>query len=304
MRKITILFLGVCWLLVGAGAIYAQEQAQQQGVMAPPKVLTIIREYVKPGKSGALHEQAEARFVQAFARAKWSQHYVALTSVSGPSRAIFLTGYDSLEAWEKDQAAEEKNTVLAAELDRAGVADGELLSSTDTATFLYREELSYHAPVDIAHMRYIAITVVHARIGHSSEFQEIVKLFNDARNKISSDAHIACYQLYAGGPITTYLFFSPLKSMAEADKAVANSKAFDQALGEEGQKKLTTLSDAAVESVERQLLAFSPRMSYPSDEFVKADPDFWKQKPTRMIAATPSAEKKAQTKPASLKPAP
>ena len=302
MKKATIFFLGVCWFLIGAAAVRAQEQTPQQGVTPPPKVLTIIREYVKPGKSGALHEQAEAKFVQAFARAKWSQHYVALTSVSGPSRALFLTGYDSLEAMEKDQAAEAANATLAAEVDRAGVVDGELLSSTDTATFLYREELSYHAPIDIAHMRAIVITVVHGRLGHSSEIQEISRLFNEARNKINSDAHIACYQLYAGGPITTYLFFSPLKSLAEADRALANSKAFDQALGEEGQKKLTTLSDAAVESVERQLFVFSPKMSYPSEEWVKADPAFWKPKAVRTTAVATAAEKKAETKPTSLRP--
>jgi hypothetical protein len=39
------------------------------------------------------------------------------------------------------------------------------------------------------------------------------------------------------------------------------------------------------------LFAFNPKMSYPRDEWVKADPDFWAQK----AAGTPAAKKKAGT---------
>jgi len=43
-------------------------------------------------------------------------------------------------------------------------------------------------------------------------------------------------------------------------------------------KRLSELESAAVESRQTNLFAFSPKMSYVPDEWVKADPDFWKPK--------------------------
>jgi hypothetical protein len=37
------------------------------------------------------------------------------------------------------------------------------------------------------------------------------------------------------------------------------------------------------------LFTFNPRMSYPREEWIKADPEFWKPK----AAAAPAAKKKA-----------
>ena len=56
-------------------------------------------------------------------------------------------------------------------------------------------------------------------------------------------------------------------------------------------KKLGELEAAAVESRQTNLFAFNPRMSYPPDAWVNADPDFWKPKPAAM-------PKKAADKPA------
>ena len=292
MRKVAIVSIGLCSISVAL--------AQAQGPVPPPKVLVIFREYVKPGKSGTLHEKTEAAFVQAVERAKWPEHYLAVNSLTGPTRALFLFGYESLEAWENDIQATAKNTALTAGLDRAGIADGELLSSTDGGTFLYREDLSFAAPLNIAEMRYFSIVAVHVRPGHSSEYEEMIKLWNDARTKAKVDVHLAAYQIYAGGSsLLTYLNFTPLKSLAglEASNA-ANAKAVDEALGEEGLKKRNDLMASSVESVERQLFIFSPKMSYPPDAWVTADPAFWKPKPTKAAAMTSSGAKKENPKPA------
>jgi len=55
------------------------------------------------------------------------------------------------------------------------------------------------------------------------------------------------------------------------------------------------LSAAAIESSQTNLFAFNPRMSYPADEWVKADPEFWKPK---AAAAPAAAGKKPAEKPA------
>src|ERR1700756_1902790 len=99
--------------------------AQEKSTTPPPKVLTVFREFLKPGKNGSTHEKSESAFVQALRRANWPTHYLAVDAVSGKTRALFLTGYDSFEAWEKDVHATQKNAALSASLDRAAVADGD-----------------------------------------------------------------------------------------------------------------------------------------------------------------------------------
>lgn len=290
MKKTAIVLLGVCSLSAAV--------AQAQSPMGPPKVLVIGREFVKPGKGGTLHEKTEAAFVQAAERAKWQEHYLTVTALTGQSRALFLFGYDSLEAWEKDMQATEKNAAFVAALDRANIADGELLSSVDTGTFLYRDDLSYGKPENIAQMRYFSTILVQLRPGHTGEYEELMKLWNGARARANVDDHFATYQIYAGGSsLYTYLSFSPLKSVAGLEaRNAANAKAVDEALGEEGRKKRADLISSSVESVARQLFIFSPKMSYPPEEWVKADPDFWKPKPVKApAAAAPSAEKAKST---------
>src|SRR5208337_5202564 len=129
--------LGTC-LLAGCAVVVAQEPS----TMAPPKVLSVTREYTKPGRNGTPHEKTESAFVQAMTRAKWPTHYLAVDSVSGKPRSLFLTGYESFEAWEKDIQATEKNVSLSAALDRANMADGDLLAATDQAALVLRPEMS------------------------------------------------------------------------------------------------------------------------------------------------------------------
>jgi hypothetical protein len=103
MNKLTGLLLGPCLLTGLVGVAAAQETIQP-----PPKILNIFREYVKPGKGGAMHEKTESAFVQASVRAKWPTHYLAVSAMSGKPRVLFLYAYDSFEAIEKDAKAQEK----------------------------------------------------------------------------------------------------------------------------------------------------------------------------------------------------
>ena len=114
MKHDKVILLSAAMALAGAASAIAQAQS----TTPPPKVLVVTREFVKPGKTGMPHQKTESAFVQAMARAKWPTHYFAMTSLSGESRALFLVGYDSFDAWEKDNAATQKNTAFAAMLDR------------------------------------------------------------------------------------------------------------------------------------------------------------------------------------------
>jgi len=291
MRRIAGAMLALVVSLTAGISGIARGQDLNAG--KPPKVLTVFREYTKPGKSGTAHEKTESLFVQAMKQAKWPTHYLAVESLSGKARALFFTGYDSFAAWEKDTLATQKDKALMAALDHASAVDGELLSETDATALAFREEYSLRPEVDIAHMRYFEISRFQVKQGHDKDWDEIVKLVTAAYKKIP-DAHWATYSAVYGFPDTTYIIFNPMKSAAEIDKNLAAGKDFEAVMGEEGMKKLAALSAAAIESSETNLFVFNPRMSYPPEEWVKADPEFW----TPKAAAAPAAGKKAAEKPA------
>ena len=284
MKKFTGLLLGSSLLFVWMGSVAAQEKPA--GMPAPPKVLVIFREFLKPGKGGSMHEKSESAFVQAFTRAKWPTHYLAVDAASGKPRSLFLTGYDSFEAWEKDNLATQKNTSLSAALERAAAADGDLLNDADAGIFTLKEEYSLHNPVDIPHMRYFEIRRFQVKPGHDKDFDELAKMYMAAYDKMP-DVHWATYQAAYGPEGNTYLIFTPMKSASEIDKSFVQGKQVQDAMGAEGGKKAADLSAAAIETSQTNLFTFNPRMSYVQDEWIKADPDFWKPKAAAAAKQSP-----------------
>lgn len=287
MRK-----LDRCLFVLSAGAALfcaVPPPSSAQETMATPKVLQITREFTKPGKAGAVHDKAESAFVQAMTRAKWPTHYIGMTSLSGKQRALFLTWYDSFDAWEKDNAAVAKNSTLSAELDRAGMNDGELLDSLDQGVFLFSDEMSLRPKKDLSHMRFLEILSFRVRSGHEMEWQELAKMYKDGFEKSVPDAHWGTYQEIFGGEGGTYLVFIARENLAEIDKGFADDEKFVAALGADGMKKISELEAACIESSQQQIFAFNPHMSYPPDDWVKSDPDFWKPK-SMARPAKPAAE--------------
>jgi len=288
MKKFTGLLLGSALLFGSMGLATAQEKPS--GMPAPPKVLVIFREFLKPGKAGSTHEKTESAFVQAFTRAKWPTHYLTIDSLSGKPRSLFLTGFDSFEAWEKDNQATQKNTALSATLERAAAADGELLTDADAGVFTLKEEYSLHIPADIPHMRYFEITRFQVKPGHDKDFDELAKMYVAAYDKIP-DVHWATFQGVYGPEGNTYLVFTPMKSASEIDKSFLTGKQVQEAMGAEGGKKAAELSAAAIETSQTNLFIFNPRISYVQDDWIKADPDFWKPKPSAAPTPKQSPEK-------------
>ncbi len=275
MKRFTGFLLGWGLLFGGLGTIAAQD-----GVMQPPKVLQIIREFVKPGKSGSLHEATESGFVKAFQAAKWPTHYLAADSMTGVSRSLFFVGYDSFDAWEKDSMAAQQNRTLSSALDRASIADGDLLNSTESSMFVYREDFSLRAPLNIAQMRYFEIERFKIRAGHEKEWDTLVKMYINGYEKAVPNAHWTTYQsMYGADNGGVYIVITPMKSLAEVDQGLADSKKFAAAMGEDEMKKAEELAADCLESSQNNLFMFNPKISYVSDDWIKTDPAFWKPKP-------------------------
>ncbi len=274
--------------LAAGGSLFAAAQEMHH----PPKVLLIEREFLKPGKGGSLHDKSESHFVADMAAAKWPTHYIALNSLSGKSRALYLVGYDSFAALENDTNATMKNATLSAALDKDSQADGELLDGTDQFIFALDDDLSYRPDVDIAQARDFEVTSFHIKPGRGKEWHELVSLVIEAHKKAGTSAHWATYDLAYGGD-DEYVAFSADKSLAEVDTGFAEDKQFRDALGEDGLKKLRELEADAVASTDSELFAINPVQSYPMDQWVKAAPDFWKPKHSA-AAAKPVAKPAAK----------
>lgn len=295
MKRILYLLMGLSFAATG-GCIANAQEASTPDMSGPPAVIQVEREFIKPGKAGAIHDRSEASFVQAMAHAKWPTHYFALNSLSGPSRALYFTGYPSFAAWEKDRAAMDKNTELSAAMERASQNDGDLLSSYDEAVLQYEPELSYHPPAGLGNVRYLEITNFKIHPGHGMDFRNLAKMYIDAIQKAGiEDANWATFEIaYGGGD--EYVLISTDRSMAEIDNGTADSKKMMAALGEDGMKKFSDLEASTIESVDSELFAINPRQSYPPAEWVSKDPAFWNPKPLLASAAKPAAMKIKKSK--------
>jgi hypothetical protein len=288
MRKTLCLAGAVSLALSAGGRMLAQEPPP------PPKILQVFREEVKPGK-GPAHEKVEAGWPAAFAKANWPSHYLALVSMTGPSEAWFVTGYDSLAAWEKDTKASEGNKALTAQLDALTEKDGELLSGGNGLILNHREDLSNGPNVDISKMRYFRIATFRVRPGHDSDFSGAVKIVKDAYAKAKITLSWGVFQVTAGMPGPTYLVWIPMRSLEEFDAARKFQSAIMEAEGEEGQKALSKAASDGYNFVTQNLFAINPKMSYPPKEWVAADPGFWAAKPAAAAAkkeAKPAEKKK------------
>ena len=144
-------------------------------------------------------------------------------------------------------------------------------------------------------MRYFEISLYRVRPGHRKEWSDLVKLVKDAYDKIP-DVHWAMYQAMYGQEGVTFLVIIPMKSASEIDASMMTDKQFAENMGEDGMKRLSELESSAVEFTQTNLFMFNPAMSYPRDEWVKADPGFWKPKAAMREKAAPKA--KGDEKPA------
>jgi hypothetical protein len=298
MKMLVPALWGLSLALAGGTVAAAQDAATP----TMPKLLQITREYIKAGHSGTAHDRTETAFVQAMAHAKSPTHYIALNSLSGPSRALFLTPYASFDALQKDMNWVDKNASLSTELDHAMMADGDQLSSMDQALLVYSDELSYRPRPDLSHARYMEISSYHVRPGKEAEWRECVKMVKEGHQKGGTSAHWAVYSIAFGGEGGTYLVLSSHQSLDEIDTGFGpDDKKFSEALGEENGKKLEQVYGEAVDTSHHQLLSINPRQSYADEAWVKADPDFWKPK-SAAVAKAAVAKPAAAAAPAASKP--
>ena len=260
------------WLLTVVSA--APLAAQMTGTHPPPPVLLIQRELVKPGKNVG-HNQWEAGWPAAFAKANYPTTYIGMNAVSGINEAWFLIGFPSFDAMEKDQARMDSDASLTAEMRRLGAGEAEYVENTRGILTAYVPSVSYKANIDLSKMRYFEILTYAMKPGHASDFIKAAGLVRDGYTKAGLDQPWAIYRAVSGMPAGTFYVFLPMRSLAALDKGPSNDEAMGRALGLEQTNALNKLVLDGIATSQSQIFAFNPKMSYVSKEMKAADP-FWK----------------------------
>jgi hypothetical protein len=80
-------------------------------------------------------------------------------------------------------------------------------------------------------------------------------------------------------------------SMADFDQIFGETPKYMASLSDDDKKKMNELRAAAIESGHYELYSINPAQSYVDEDWIKADPKFWKPKSAAKPAAAP--EKKA-----------
>ncbi len=270
--------------------MHAQASAPTYG---GSKFLVIQREFTKPGRDGSPHQATEAAYMRAAAAGKAPFHYVALTSMSGPNRALFMSSYPTMEALETERKA--TGAALQASLDKSMVADGDLLSQQDSSVWMVDPELSQNTNGPRIGSRYMVVREYVVKPGHTGEWERVVKMVLEGYQKADVGAHWSTYRMVFGnstGP--TYLILTSMKSMNELDGMFDSDPKFAEAMGMDGLKKLDELEASCVESEKTNFFAIDPKMSIPTADQLQAEPDYWHAKAT----ATGTAKKGTPAKPA------
>ena len=297
------LFLFALVLLV---SICSPAFAQTPQPMGPPPVLLIVREDIKASKMPA-HSKHSASFAQIFAKLQTASHRIALVPVAGSeNEVVYLTGAGSFADLEKMQQDTDKKMSGASgatktELDRLAREAPDLHSAMRDILAVYRPELSYNPGVNIAQMRYFAITTVRVRPGQEDVYAEYVRnLTNAARDKAKAELHVAAFQVIAGSPGTTYMFFRSMKSLAEYDLRIGPR--VREAMSDDQKKKADKLTSESVMVSETSVYAFEPNMSYVGKDMAEQDPGFWNPKPQKAAMVKKRVKKPAAAKPAGTQP--
>jgi hypothetical protein len=287
MKKSLLLFVVVTVI-----SAFSQALAQAPNEPAPPKVLYIVREEIKPGMMGT-HNTHSANYANIFRTLATPNYRIAMVPVAGSeNEVVYVTGIDSFKQLEDMLSATNKKLggvsgTNKTELDRLNKEAPALHAAMRDMFALFRPDLSYNPGVDVRTMRYFSITTLRVRPGRDAQFAEYAqKLIAAARKAKVDNYHTALFQIVSGAPAGTYLLFRPMKSLSEFDDPIGMK--VRAALGNDERKDLDKEAGEIYLSSETSTYLFEPNMSYVEKDFAAGDPSFWTPKP-----AMPPKPKKA-----------
>lgn len=239
-----------------------------------PNLVHIWRETVKPGRA-AEHAAHEAGFPAAFAKAGSPDYYLALTSVTGPNEAWYVTPFKSHAAIAEMFKRESGDPALSAELGRLSRVDAEYLEDVRVIQAVGRPDLSVGTYPDLAKARFFEITVYRIRPGHVEQFEAAAKAWGAAVKRAAPAIAGRVYQVIAGMPNPTFLVFSSVEDYAQFDRLDADVVATWKAVTTVERETIQKFAAEAVIEEETNKFRLDPIQSYVPKETRDKDPAFW-----------------------------
>ncbi len=270
--------------LAVAGPLAAQAQTP---AVLPPNILNIETINIKPYMDGS-YDQVASEYPGLSQELKDPMHVLAMEALTGPPRAIYLSGFDSFEALQKNEEWLSGDAATDAKSDALDARTAPYISEEHNTIWHYRPDLSNNvAGADIPHSHYWEMIVFHMRPGHAEHFDELTKLYRDACLKSGQNIPWSAYEGMMG-VTDSYLILVPMASLKDEDAGLAHRKDFGDALGDEGRNRFDKLTEENVASVEDNLWMVNPEWSHVENSWIEADPHYWAYEP-----AAKSAHKRA-----------
>jgi hypothetical protein len=126
--------------------------------------------------------------------------------------------------------------------------------------------------LNIGKTRFVSIGTYWVRLGHDEDFRAGAKSIIEGYEKANIDATLLCYQVIEGAPAGTYLFFSTMESMKTLDEMSVHQKALREAMGGDNYHQTKKGAGDTFASIETNLFAVNPRISYASKAMEDAGP--------------------------------
>ena len=288
MKKWLCSVAGLSLALAGSPAAHAQTPA-----VPPPNILNIETVNIKP-YADEPYDKVASEYPALSEHLKDPTHVLAMEALTGAPRAIYLTGYDSYEALQKNEEWLLGDAATDAKFDALDAHAAPHVSEVHYTIWHYRPDLSNNvAAADIPHSHYWEVIIFHMRPGHVEQFEESTKLYRDASLKSGQNVPWATYEGQTG-VTDAYLVLVPMRSLKDLDTGLAHQKDFGAALGAEGGARMNKLSEESVASVEDNIWMVNPEWSYVEKSWIEADPHYWAPEP----AAKPAQKHAPKAPPA------
>lgn len=259
-----------------APMLTAQQAAQSNSpVGAPPKIMNIVYQALIPGKEAAYASQL-SRIARIYNRASIPVYWIESSSATGDTRTMTLNFFDSFA--DMDTTIDSLNNAMSAHPDLVNLQE-DLLTNTSSQTNSFavrRDDIGYRAAtIDFSKARILRVATVIVRQGSETEFEEAMKSLAAAYEKVNADSPWVLYQVNAGAPSTTFVFFMPMRSMQEMDEYIARGKSLSAAEGPEVEERLRQAARDAYVSWDSELFFVGPQQSHVPTAFAAGDPGFW-----------------------------
>jgi hypothetical protein len=283
MKKWFCSVAGLTFALAGCPAAFAQTAA-----VPPPNILNVETVNIKPDMDGP-YDKIASEYPELSEQLKDPTHVLGMEALTGSPRAIYLSGFDSFEAFQKSEEWLTGDAATDAKFDAMDAREAPYVSEEHHTLWHYRPDLSNNvAGADIPHSHYWEVIIFHMKPGHSESFGALTKIYRDAYLKSGQNIPWSSYEGMMG-VTDAYLVLVPMKSLADEDAGLAHQKDFGAALGDEGKSRMNKLTEENVASVEDNLFMVDPDWSYVDKPWVDADPQYWGGGPTTKPAHKPAA---------------